>query len=369
MSKKQIAISFDARMILHSGIGTYIVNILQRLEESNRICLRLFGEEKKILVRLPNWNGKITPFSAPIYSLAEQLHYPPLKAKEILHVPHYNAPLRYLRRSIVTIHDLIHLQSKQFALPHYRLYSYGLLTAVTRLVPQILTVSEESRNGILKTFPKAQGKTTLIRNGFQPFPKNSPKEQKKFIERFRLPKEYLLHVGLGKKHKNVDFLIRALAKEWKEGRLTMPLILAGCGTEIPPYVQKQVNRFEVSAFVRALGRLSFRDLSCLYECAKVLLFPSLYEGFGLPVLEALGCQTPVLCSNIPVLKEVGGDAALFFDPNDEEEFRRKLYRLLHDPIFYRKQQSYGKKHVAYFSWDRHAEELLQVYSRAHDFLF
>ena len=332
--------------------------------------LRVLGDPNKILKKLPDFKGTITPFYAPIYSFKEHFQYPRIENDEILHVPHYNAPLKYLSRSIVTIHDVIHLKSKQFAWPHYRLYSYMSLAAINKWAYQILTVSNSSCRDILQYFPKMQSKIKVIPNGFESthFQIHTAPQKKRFLERYQLPPAYLLHVGIGKKHKNVDFLVRALAPLWKNKQLSLPLLLAGCGSRLPAYVAKEVSKAKVDEYVRVMGDLSLSDLNLLYECASVFLFPSIVEGFGFPMLEAMACETPVLCSNVSALPEVGGDAALYFDPCKESELRIKLNNLLTKPTLRRRLSTQAKRNVKRFSWQKHVTELLKIYRKASEAL-
>ena len=357
-------------MIAHSGIGTYIINLLRYLKDIPQLHLRVLGDPNKILEKLPEFKGSITPFYASIYSFKEHLQYPSIKKDEILHVPHYNAPFKYLKRSIVTIHDLIHLKSKQFAWPHYRLYAYMSLAAINKWAYQILTISHSSCRDILQHFPDMQTKIKVIPNGFEKshFQTHRVQEKKRFLQKYQLPSHYLLHVGIGKKHKNVDFIVRALAPLWKNGKLSLPLLLAGCGSQMPSYIAKEVSKKKVAEHVYVIEHLALPELALLYECATVFLFPSLIEGFGFPILEALACGTPVLCSNISALSEVGANAALYFDPHNETEFRMELNNLLTKPALYRKLSTYGKKHVTAFSWRKHVTELLKVYRKAQEAL-
>ena len=359
---------FDARMITHSGIGVYTTNLLRYLKDISQLRLRVLGDPNKILKKLPDFKGTITPFYAPIYSFKEHFQYPRIEKDEILHVPHYNAPLKYLRRSIVTIHDVIHLKSKQFAWPHYRLYSYMSLAAINKWAYQVLTISNNSRKDLLRYFPKMQSKIKVIPNGFESthFQAHTAPQKKRFLQRYRLPPAYLLHVGIGKKHKNVDFLVRALAPLWKNKQLAMPLLLAGCGSKLPAYVAKEVSKAKVDKYIRVMGDLSLSDLTLLYQCASVFLFPSFFEGFGFPILEAMACGTPVLCSNVSALPEVGGDAALYFDPHKEAELQMKLNNLLTKPALRRRVSAQAKRNVKRFSWQKHVTELLKVYRKAQD---
>ncbi len=367
IQKKALRLVFDARMIQHSGIGIYIRNLLRSFRPEHNLELRVLGTAEKILHEVPGLQAKIDHFDAPIYSIREQRKYPAIDAAEILHVPHYNAPLPYLRSSVVTIHDLIHLKSREFILPHYRLYSYSLLRWIAKRARHILTISETTRSDFLSYFPAAADKVTAIPNGFFADAFLLPQKASRiraFQEERRLAPQYLLHVGIAKKHKNVDFLIRAFAPEWRSGRLSLPLVLAGCGGTIPPYVMKYVKRFQVEEYVRAMPYLSRTELTLLYRGAKVFVYPSLWEGFGYPLLEAMACGAPVLCSNASVLPETCGDAALYFHPHKEAALRKALYRLLGDHALRRRLSSYGKSYVKRYNWPQHIRKLVRLYRKA-----
>lgn len=365
-NKPPLRILFDARMIQHSGIGTYITNILNSLYKLPKIKLRVLGSADKILQNVPAFKGQITYFDTPIYSMGEQIKYPRPASDEILHVPHYNAPLRYLKQSIVTVHDLIHLKSSQFRLPHYRLYCHTLLRFIAKNALHILTISEATRQDFLSYFPSAENKITVIYNGFAPedfqLAKNLHRKNN-FQKYHNLPSEYLLHVGIDKKHKNVDFLVRAFASEWHSGRLTMPLVLAGCGGKLPAYVEKHVTKLKVEKYIHVMPHLSKPGLGLLYTGAKVFLYPSLWEGFGFPILESLACGTPTLSSNASVLPETGGDAVIYFNPYNEGELRLQLYTLLSKPDLYRKFVTYGKQYAKRYSWKQHIQSLMSVYTK------
>ena len=359
-------------MIAHSGIGTYTTNLLRYLKEIAQLRLRVLGDPNKILQKIPDFKGTITPFYASIYGLKEHIQYPQIERDEILHVPHYNAPFKHLRgptKLIVTVHDLIHLKSKQFALPHYRLYAYLSLAAIDRWADQVLTVSKSTCKDLLEYFPEMKKKIKVIPNGFERAhfrekgKGHSLSKKKYFLDQYGLPSQYLLHVGIGKKHKNVDFLIRALAPLWRNQSLSLPLVLAGCNSRIPSYVAKEARRNKVIAHIRVMGPLDLAELSLLYECASVFLFPSLIEGFGFPILEAMACGTPVLCSNISALPEVGANAPLYFNPCEEADLQIKLNNILTRETLYKKLVARGKERVKCFRWDTHIAELLEVYRK------
>lgn len=361
-----LRIDFDARMLGHSGIGVQILNVLQRLQKSPAIRLRLLGDPATIRRYLPDFRGEVLAFTAPIYSIAEQLRFPASDSTTLIHCPHYNAPVLRLRRTVVVLHDLIHLQSGEFSGPHYRLYAWLLLWLVSRFARRIVTVSENTRAEFLKRFPHAAPRTSVIYNGLDHrlFRRPSAKQIGALRRRLRLPKRFLLCVGIGKRHKNVAFVVRALAAEWRSGRLKAPLLVAGSGGKLPAYVQQAVAETNTDQWVRALPFVEDADLPALYAAAEIFVMPSLYEGFGFPLVEALACGAPALASDATSLPELGGDAALYFDPRDAEDFLAKFQRLSAELGLRKRLASRGPSRARLFHWDKHVAALLDIYRSA-----
>ena len=358
-----IKICFDARMIANSGIGTQIQNVLRLLMQRPDVRLHLLGDPRVIFRHLPGFAGRITEFKSSIYSIGEQLFFPRPEHDEILHVPHYNAPIRYLRRSVVVLHDLIHLQSTQFAGPHYRAYAYVMLWLISRFARRIATVSDTTRREFLSRFPVAAAKTTLIYNGIdhQLLRPQPEKAVKAFRKEYGLPSRFLLVIGIGKRHKNVDFVIGALAREWKEDRCNIPLVLGGTGGKIPEYIREILKREGVADRLLVVPFLKNEELPLLYAAALVFILPSLYEGFGFPLVEAMACGTPAITSRTSCMPEIGGDAARYFDPRDPANFLQTLNEVTGSAKLRATMKREGIKRAQDFDWNKHCQELLAVY--------
>lgn len=364
-SNYPIQVRFDARMIGHSGIGTQVFNVLKLLTRKKGLQLHLLGKKAQIQSLLPNFKGDITEFNNRIYSPLEHLRFPGPQPGELLHCPHYNAPIPYLRNSLVVVHDLIHLQSTEFAGPHYRIYSYILLWFVTRFARHIATVSDTTRLELLKRFPRAARKTTVLYNGInhELFNPGEKKDCNAFRKRYNLPKKFLLSVGIGKKHKNVDFIIRAMTPLWLDGSLDVPLVLAGTGGRLPDYISSVLQKSGVRDFIIVLPYLDEIELPLLYASALVFIFPSILEGFGFPLIEAMACGTPVLASNASCLPEIGADAARYFDPRDAMDFISNLQDVLKFPEKRKGMRELGLKRAHDFSWKKHTEQLIELYEQ------
>lgn len=364
---------YDARMLGFSGIGTQVQHTLAGLFQRTNPETVPVGNAATVRRFFPEFEGSVVEFDAPIYSIKEQIRFPAPDKGAILHIPHYAAPVRLLSRSVVVVHDLIHLQSDEFAAPHFRMYARTLLNRVAAKAAAIVTVSNYTRNCLLERYPHAADRTTVIHNGIDHslFYPATGKEMTQFRKRYNLPGQYLLSVGIGKRHKNVDFLIRALAPLWKDSGTAgkkaalLPLVIAGTGGTLPHYVQQAVTETGVQSHIIVMPRLEEQELRPLYSAASCLLMPSLLEGFGFPVAEAMACGTPVLSSNRASLPEIGENAALYFDPTDEEDFREKLMELLRRPSLADRMATQGVKRAARFTWEEHVDLLTVVYRRLY----
>lgn len=347
---------YDARLIDNSGIGTTIQGQLGELI-SRKVPLTLVGSRKRLNNHLPGFRGQVLDFDGKLYSIREQISFPGRGANAI-HFPHYNASLRFLERATVTVHDLIHLQSEQFRSPVYRGYALLMLAAIARRAKCILTVSETTRSQLLHLFPHARTKTFTTPNGvdhrlFRPVPDSAVR---RFRAQFSLPGQYLLAIGIAKRHKNLDSLLKALALLWREGR-GLPLVIAGTGGKIPEYAARELQENVARKNVLLLPRIEPADMSAMYCSAEALVMPSRFEGFGLPALEALACGTPVLCSDIPSLREVCADAAVYFDPHLPED----IAAIIESGLQSKRSRQQRMRRAALFTWSRNVDCMMRAF--------
>ena len=269
----------------------------------------------------PNFRAVAT--GARPYSVAEQIAIPWLVHRErpdVFHTPHYVLSPLTTVKSVVTIHDCIHLMFPQY-LPN-RLapyYARGAMWTAAHRASRILTVSEASKRDILRFFKVPDAKIEVIYNAIDDRFDTAPdEEQVRMVrERFQLDGEFLLYAGNIKPHKNVDRLIEAFHQLHSESRFAhLTLLIIGDEISKYPTLRRAVHRLKLRTHVRFLGFVPYETLHVLYRLASVFVFPSLYEGFGLPPLEAMASGTPVVTSNVSSLPEVTGDAAMLIDPYD-----------------------------------------------------
>lgn len=322
-----ISLCIDARMLGHSGIGRYLKNVIVNLNP-NLFDLRLIMDSKADFKTV---HGSI-PCKFPIYSLREQLLLPSkVRPCDLFWSPHFNVPLLPVRskRRVVTIHDLYHLT-------HFKKLSFTEKAYVKLIIPhaiknsdKIITVSNFSRSEILKFFPSVEGKISVIENCVDKKIFYLPKDLKIIREKYCLNENFFLFVGNFKEHKNIGTLIRAFALFLRKSSFNANLIIVGKKIGLRNFsdVELLIKKEKIEKNVRIINDLSDDELKSFYCLSKALIFPSFYEGFGLPALEAMVLRTPVIASNIPSLKEVCAEGALYFDPHSSDELASAMEKM------------------------------------------
>ena len=362
-------VAIDIRKLHDFGIGTYIRNLLRhlaRLDRDTEFVLFCQSHDCANVKELgANFRG-VPEGSAP-YSLREQLSLPLLARREkadVYHAPHYVLPPLISGRSVVTIHDCIHLMFPEY-LPYRlgKIYARAMMYSATHRADRILTVSESSKRDILRFFPVRPEKIAVIYNAIDETFRVPPTEDAvaRVRERYQLQDPFVLYVGNVKPHKNVSRLIEAFALV--RGRRTDGLKLVIIGDEISKFqtLRRTVLRHKLHKHVRFLGFVPDGTLSVLYRLASVFVFPSLYEGFGLPPLEAMACGAPVITSNVSSLPEVMGGAALLVDPYSAESIANAIERVLSDPVLAADLRAKGLARAQDFSWEQSVARTLEIY--------
>ncbi len=356
-------IGYDARMIEHSGIGVRIQHILKLWPiPETEAELFVFGD-KTLLSRheLPK-HAIIIDYSAKIYSIREWLGHSKMREMDYLDIPHFNIPIFFVRKCIVTIHDLIlyHFRSVHSSFIK-RIYLNFVLRWIAFFAYRILTVSEYTKRDFHIHFKRELAKIEVIYNGIEPkiFYKRNSMEVENFRREQALPNEYLLSIGIGKKHKNFDFLIENLVSLWKNNLLDTPIVLGGMSKDIPLDLLEIKKQYPDRLFF--LPHLPYAELPLLYQSAKLFIFPSLMEGFGFPVIEAQSVGTPVFSSNASVLPEILEDSASFFDPRNGKDFQEKLISLLANPKQLLQISEAGLANFSRFRWEDQIRNLAVFY--------
>jgi len=366
-----VRVAIDARKLHDFGIGTYIRNLLRhlaRIDQDTEYVLLCREQDMAVSSQLgSNFRSVLEP--SPNYSLREQIHVPWVLRREkpdVYHAPHYVLPPAVRCHSVVTIHDCIHLMFPQY-LPNRAAYAYARASmwSAARRSDRILTVSEASKRDILHFFNVPPDKIDVIYNAFDERFMIDPDEEsvKRVRERYQLQQRFVLYVGNIKPHKNLVRLIEAFA-ELRQGELSdVKLLIIGDEISRLPSLRRAVHSLKLHKHVRFLGYQPDDTLAMLYRLASLFVFPSLYEGFGLPPLEAMASGTPVVTSNVSSLPEVTGDAAVLIDPHDVESLVHGMRRVLTDTALAAEMRRRGLQRAREFSWERSVARTREVYQK------
>ena len=365
-------IGIDARKLHDFGIGTYIRNLLRqlaRLDRDSEYVLLARPDDCEALASI-GANFRSVPETAGNYSLAEQIRIPWALRRErvdLFHAPHYVLPLLVPCKAVVTIHDCIHLMFPQY-LPNRMALAYArtsIRTAAKRAT-RVLTVSESSKRDILRFVDVPADKIDVIYNAYDERFGLEPREEDivRVRERYQLDDAFVLYAGNVKPHKNLGRLIEAFHLVRKRGLDHLKLVLIGDQISKYAELRRAVHKHQLHKYVRFLGYLPEDTLAVMYRLAGVFVFPSLYEGFGLPPLEAMASGTPVVTSNVSSLPEVAGDAAVLVDPYDPSAIADGIYAVLSNQTFRDELRRKGLARARQFSWEASVGRVLEIYRKA-----
>lgn len=358
-------VGIDARKARDFGIGTYTRQLVAALAEqpdAGEFLFTLFirpGDEN-LFRDLPGYFAMVVE-DAPGYSLAELTGFARRLRRadlDLFHAMHYVLPPATGTPAVVTIHDLIHLQYPD-ALPGPLGYPYarvmiGRALAASRAV---ITASDSVRRELEELAPGQASKIRTVPHGVSSafLGEVSERELTRVRTKYALPERFALYLGGARPHKNLPRVVDAFSRAHAPG---LSLVLAG---PAPPDVDLRIAG---RADIRSVGIIDEPDLPALYRAAVFLLYPTLAEGFGLPVLEAMASGTPVIASSIPVFREVAGDAALLVDPRDVSAIARAVEELYQNGKLRADLAQKGTARARGFSWAKAAASTLMIYRRA-----
>lgn len=354
----------DARMAFHTGIGRYIRNLSRGLLDHAGVRSLSLFVDPGATQRVHQEIGPVRtiPLPARIYSLAEQVHglrvyRTQAQHASLFHCPHYNIPWFLPRNSVVTVHDLTHFVYPQYFGKYRVALAFYLLRRVVQRAGHIITVSQATQKELETMFPEAKGKITVVHHAideiFNPLP---PAAIDAFKQRYKL-RRFFLYLGNCKPHKNLQRVLQAFA-QFREMEPQMELVLLGVsGSELSRSIEG----------VRPVTDITDEQLVGYYNAAEALLFPSLNEGFGLPPLEAMACGTPVIGSDIAVMREVTGEAALLVDPENVGDLAQAMRQVATRPEYGAWLRCQGLARARHFTLAATAHQTFEVYTQvAHE---
>lgn len=365
-------IGIDARLHNESGVGRYIRNLLLELGKLDKKNEYFVFLRRKYLGSL-EFEKNFHPVEADFgwYGLEEQLKFPLLLYKyklDLVHFPHFNVPLLYLKKFIVTIHDLIHQHSNmqratthgpiifffkklgyKIAFKHALACSEQIITVSNFVKEQLIQECRVNRSKISVTYEAADDIFVSLSNRIL------KPDFKKVLQKFGITKNFIFYTGNAHPHKNVEGLIKCFLHLLQSHNIQ--LVLSGSDH----YFWKNVREKYKHKNIVYTGFVSDNDLVMLYRAAKVYVVPSFEEGFGIPILEAMACGCPVVSSNAGSLPEVGGNACIYFNPKDPSDMAGKIALVLDDRDLRKELIVKGGKRYKTFSWGELARQTLKVY--------
>ncbi|MBI1871732.1 MAG: glycosyltransferase family 4 protein [Chlamydiae bacterium] len=378
-------IGIDARWITKepSGIGQYTIQLIKHLilhDSQNEYFL--FFSRREIEHRVSQEfsigekkNFHVVSFPYSVFSLRSQI-FLPLKLRflkiDLFHSTNFmTSLLTFQTRQIITVHDLIPFLFPEFAprskkSRYYKIYRF-LLKMILKKVDHVFLDSEHSYRDLIRYFPSMESKASVLTFGIDSsFKRGTPSESKIGIrERFGIEGPILLYVGRQDPYKNLMNLVK-IFHQLLPNKPNAVLILAGPEDVRYPELRELIRRLNLEKKVLVTGFLSQEELVRLYQEATFFLLPSLYEGFGLPILEAFACGVPVIASKVASIPEVVGEAGVLLDPQNEGAWVDAISNLLKCKEEREFLIQKGFEQLKNFSWDKAVDQVLKNYADIYE---
>ena len=339
---------------------------LQKIDHENEYFIFVTPGEDRCLEESENVH--IIELKCPTYPLWEQVALPRAVKKimpDLLHCTSNTAPLQCPVPLILTLHDIIYLEKRHSSsFTWYQemgwFYRRMVVPRVLANCEKIITVSQFERKRILDVLHLPEEQLVAVYNGFNSHfhvqPK-APEITRKYID----ADNYLFFLGNTDPKKNTPRVLKAYSDYLKQSTQKLPLLIADLKGDVIDRILEEENITEIKSYIHAPGYIANTDLVALYCGAFAFLYPSLRESFGIPMLEAMACGTPIIAGNTSAMPEIAGEGALLADPFDSNDITEKILQLEKDQALYQQQVEYGIQRSQLFSWRNTAESLLKIY--------
>ena len=368
-------IGFDAKRIFHnvSGLGNYGRNILSYLQDNNpENNYFLFSPNKnnQIKIKLEN-NTKIIEPQKITSSIKNSIWRTKgiLKEKffdelDIYHGLSNELPFGISKtnvKSVITVHDLIFVRFPElYKYIDRKTYFYKMKRACNE-ADKIIAISRQTKNDIIKFLKINPNKISIIYQGCNEiyYKQLSLEKRRTVCEKYNLPENFILNVGTIEPRKNALLIVKAI----KKAKINFPLVIVGRETNYSSKIKAFIiqNKMENQIFIR--NNIIFEYLPALYQSAKIFIYPSYFEGFGIPIIEAFNSRTPVITSDIDVFKEVSDGSSVFFENNSINNLSEKILYLLESEQERQKYIKLGTKRTEFFKGEKIAENLIELYNK------
>jgi glycosyltransferase involved in cell wall biosynthesis len=367
-------IGIDARFYgsIGKGLGRYTQKLIENLEKTDQENLYFIFLRKDNFdeYQPKNKNFKKVLADYRWYTLAEQIRMPSLLNKynlDLVHFPHFNVPLFYRKKFIVTIHDLILIHfptikgttlNPLFYKLKFWMYKLAINSAIKRS-EKIIAVSNFTKEDILSNYKVNSDKISVAYEACDDFCNFSIQKSRDILEKYGIIKPYILYVGNAYPHKNLEELVLAFS-QIKEEIKNLRLVLVGKEDYFYTRLKKIIQARKIEKVIFS-GFVPDKDLDTIYREAELYVFPSLYEGFGLPPLEAMAKGVPVISSDHPCMREILEDSAFYFNAKNRDEMAEKIKNLIRNTEEIKKLREKGYQQSKKYSWNKMAGETLKIY--------
>lgn len=339
---------------------------LQKIDKDNEYYILVSPGEDRCVTETNNFH--IIELKCPTYPLWEQVALPHAIAKikpDLLHCTSNTAPLHCKVPLLLTLHDIIFLEPRQTGnKSRYqnlgRIYRRFVVPRILHKCNKIITVSNFECNRIRKALQLPDEQITAVYNGYSSYFRPLG-EYKAITQKYIEAGKYLFFLGNTDPKKNVPRTLKAYSLYLKRSTRKLPLLLGDTNDSVLNAILKEENIEEIRPYITNPGYIPNTDLAAIYNGAFAFLYTSLRESFGIPILEAMACGTPVVTSNTSAIPEIAGQEGILVDPMQPEKIADKLLELENDSEYYNKQVEYGLQHVRLFSWQKTAQALLILY--------
>ncbi len=349
-------------------VAIELIRHLQKIDTENEYII--FVSPGKDICIHETVNFKIQYIKSSIYPIWEQILFPIAVKRanvDIVHCTSNTAPLKLCVPFVLTLHDIISLEpSTEYSMSFYqemgRIYRRWLIPIIVSKCKHLITVSQIEKQHICQKMPETKNKISVIHNGvdrkFQPIDKIG---QRVFHNKYQLPEQFISFIGNTDPRKNACNVLFAYSVYLKQSKDKTPLVILHFNKRQLMRMLKRLSIVHILPYIKLLDYLDVADMPAFYAASKMFLFPSLREGFGMPVLEAMACGAPVITSKVSSMPEVAGDAALLVDPFDMNDIALNMLFLEEHPEKVGDLRRKGLVHARDFSWENSTQKILETY--------
>lgn len=347
-----------------------LINHLQKIDKENEYIIFVKdGEDRECIKETENFKIRIVP--GITYPDWEQIHLPRAIKRENLDLIHFTSNTASVFTTIpivLTLHDIIYLESISFSGTHYQnignIYRRLIVPKIVNKSKAIITVSEYEKERIDQHFSFENDKVKVVYNAKDSAFKKVNDEDllNRIREKYNFPDNFILFLGNTAPKKNSDRLIRAYARYVEKSESPLPLVVLDLPRPYIVNILKELGMEKIDNQIITKDYISHNDLLVVYNLATIFIYPSLRESFGLPIIEAMACGTPVITSNTSAMPEVASNAALLANPYDVEDMAEKIHSLATNEHLLQSLIEKGYKRSEDFSWERTANKVLEIYN-------